>query len=68
MCRIFRMEAQESNGVKRDSLYDHTSGDEIKENLIYSYTIEKIIKYINQEYKKLKRNYEEYLEKSLNFR
>lgn len=61
MCRIFRIDSEEKskmNAKNNDDEYEENT-----ENITYSFSIGKIIKYINQEYIKLKKSYEEYLEK-----
>lgn len=52
MCRIFRIEPDEKNKIlitntEHDMEDDDEEDGEEKENLIYRYTIQKIIKYIN---------------------
>lgn len=53
MCRIFRLDEikNAANLAPRESLNDNN----IEESLIYRFTIQKIIKYINQQYNSIKK-------------
>ncbi|KAL4492562.1 hypothetical protein ABPG72_007675 [Tetrahymena utriculariae] len=60
MCRIFRgLETAKKLNKDEDE-------DDHNDNIIYAYTIDKIIRYINQQYLKLRKSYEEFSEQELN--